>query len=72
MDVLEIAYGRYLDDHQDLYVERLAKAVAIQSVSALASKRPDTIRMVKETAKVSFVHQKVIWLVVVSFKDRQL
>jgi len=37
----------YLQQHNDLYVERLKKWVAIQSVSSSAVKRDETIRMVK-------------------------
>jgi nonspecific dipeptidase len=42
---------KYIDDHQDLYVQRLADAVAIQSVSAWPEKRQDIGTMVKLVAK---------------------
>ena len=44
---------RYIDDHQDLYVERLKEAVAIQSVSAWPEKRDEIVKMVKHVAGVS-------------------
>ena len=44
---------RYIDNHEELYVERLREVVAIKSVSAWPDKRPEVIRQVKHTAKVS-------------------
>ncbi|XP_077994507.1 cytosolic non-specific dipeptidase-like [Glandiceps talaboti] len=41
----------YIDDHQDLYVQRLKEAVAIQSVSAWPEKRPEIVRQVEEVKK---------------------
>uniref|UniRef100_A0ABM0H1L6 Cytosolic non-specific dipeptidase-like n=1 Tax=Saccoglossus kowalevskii TaxID=10224 RepID=A0ABM0H1L6_SACKO len=41
----------YIDEHQDLYVERLKDAVAIQSVSAWPEKRPEIKKMVESVAK---------------------
>jgi len=38
---------KHVDQNQDLYIKRLADAVAVQSVSAEFEKRPETIRMVK-------------------------
>uniref|UniRef100_UPI00358F2221 cytosolic non-specific dipeptidase n=1 Tax=Myxine glutinosa TaxID=7769 RepID=UPI00358F2221 len=38
---------RYIDDHQDRYVQRLAEWVAIESVSAEPGKRSEVVRMVK-------------------------
>lgn len=40
---------KYIDDNQDLYIKRLSDVVAIESVSALAEKRNDVIKMVKYT-----------------------
>ncbi|XP_078543945.1 cytosolic non-specific dipeptidase isoform X2 [Lissotriton helveticus] len=42
---------KYVDEHQDLYVKRLAEWVAIQSVSALPEKRNETKRMMEVAAK---------------------
>ena len=44
---------RYIDEHQDLYVQRLREAVAIQSVSAWPEKRGEIVKMVKHVAEVS-------------------
>lgn len=44
---------RYIDSNQDLYVKRLADAVAIQSVSGLPEKRDEVVKMVKSVAKVT-------------------
>ena len=44
--------SRYIDDHQELYVERLKNAVAIQSVSAWPEKRDEIVKMVKHVASV--------------------
>ena len=41
----------YVDENQNLYVERLSEVVAIQSVSAFAEKRDEVIRQVKHTEK---------------------
>ncbi|XP_033646063.1 cytosolic non-specific dipeptidase-like [Asterias rubens] len=41
----------YIDAHQDEYVERLATAVAIQSVSAWPEKRSEIKRMIEVVAK---------------------
>ncbi|XP_064635437.1 cytosolic non-specific dipeptidase-like [Lineus longissimus] len=41
----------YIEGNQDLYVQRLADAVAIQSVSSWPEKRPEIVRQVKEVAK---------------------
>lgn len=43
---------KYIDDHEDLYIERLAEVVAIPSVSAWTNTRPDCIKQVHHTAKV--------------------
>ncbi|XP_044282436.1 cytosolic non-specific dipeptidase isoform X1 [Varanus komodoensis] len=48
--VLETLF-EYVDKHQDLYVERLAQWVAIQSVSAWAEKRGEVKRMMEVAAK---------------------
>lgn len=45
------AIYKYIDEHEDLYIKRLAEAVAIRSVSCWAETRPDTIRMVQLVAK---------------------
>ncbi|KAI6075283.1 Cytosolic non-specific dipeptidase [Aix galericulata] len=42
---------KYIDDHQDLYVKRLAEWVAIQSVSAWPEKRGEIKRMMEVAAK---------------------
>ena len=42
----------YIDQHEGVYIKRLANAVAIQSVSSWVDHRDDVIKMVKETAKV--------------------
>lgn len=42
---------KYVDEHQDLYVKRLADWVAIQSVSAWPEKRNETKRMMEVAAK---------------------
>ncbi|XP_068003668.1 cytosolic non-specific dipeptidase [Melanerpes formicivorus] len=42
---------KYIDEHQDLYIERLAQWVAIQSVSAWPEKRPEIRRMMEVAAK---------------------
>ncbi|CAK8695363.1 unnamed protein product [Clavelina lepadiformis] len=39
----------YVDNHEDLYVQRLAEAVKIQSVSAAPEKRPEVVRMMEHT-----------------------
>lgn len=41
---------RYIDDHQDLYVERLAETVAIKSVSAWPEVRQEIVKMVHYVA----------------------
>lgn len=42
---------KYIDEHQELYIKRLAEWVAIQSVSAIPEKRDETTAMVKFVAK---------------------
>lgn len=42
---------KYVDEHQDVYIKRLADSVAIQSVSAWPEHRPECRRMVETTAK---------------------
>uniref|UniRef100_K7F4Y3 Cytosolic non-specific dipeptidase n=2 Tax=Pelodiscus sinensis TaxID=13735 RepID=K7F4Y3_PELSI len=42
---------QYIDEHQDLYVERLAQWVAIQSVSAWPEKRQEIKQMMEVAAK---------------------
>ncbi|XP_077599323.1 cytosolic non-specific dipeptidase [Stigmatopora nigra] len=42
---------KYVDEHQDLYVERLAKWVAVQSVSAWPHKRDEIKKMMEMGAK---------------------
>ncbi|XP_059900327.1 cytosolic non-specific dipeptidase-like [Gadus macrocephalus] len=42
---------KYLDEHQDLYVERLAEWVAVQSVSAWPEKRGEIKKMMDIAAK---------------------
>ncbi|XP_030645064.1 cytosolic non-specific dipeptidase-like isoform X2 [Chanos chanos] len=42
---------KYVDDHQDQYVERLAQWVAIQSVSAWPEKRGEIKKMIEMAAK---------------------
>uniref|UniRef100_A0AAY4EKA5 Cytosolic non-specific dipeptidase n=1 Tax=Denticeps clupeoides TaxID=299321 RepID=A0AAY4EKA5_9TELE len=42
---------KYVDEHQDLYVERLAQWVAVQSVSAWPEKRGETKKMIEMAAK---------------------
>ncbi|XP_070562901.1 cytosolic non-specific dipeptidase-like [Ptychodera flava] len=41
----------YIDEHQELYVQRLKEAVAIQSVSAWPEKRPEIVKQVHEVKK---------------------
>jgi len=41
----------YIDSHQDLYVKRLAEAVAIRSVSCWPETRPEVVKMVHHVAK---------------------
>lgn len=41
------AIFKHIDDHQELYIKRLADAVAVQSVSSDYDRRPETIEMVK-------------------------
>ncbi|NWJ00881.1 CNDP2 dipeptidase, partial [Crypturellus undulatus] len=50
MSALETLF-KYIDDHQDLYVERLAQWVAIQSVSAWPEKRAEIRHMMEVAAK---------------------
>ncbi|KAM9166638.1 cytosolic non-specific dipeptidase isoform 1-T1 [Pangshura tecta] len=50
MSVLERLF-QYIDEHQDLYVQRLAQWVAIQSVSAWPEKRDEIKRMMEVAAK---------------------
>nr|XP_042716355.1 cytosolic non-specific dipeptidase isoform X3 [Chrysemys picta bellii] len=50
MSVLERLF-QYIDEHQDLYVQRLAQWVEIQSVSAWPEKRDDIKRMMEVAAK---------------------
>ena len=38
---------QYVDEHQDLYVQRLSDVVAIQSVSAWPEKRQEIVRMME-------------------------
>ena len=38
---------KYIDDKQQLYVDRLAEAVSIKSVSAWAKNRDECVKMVK-------------------------
>lgn len=45
------ALFKYVDEHQDLYVKRLAEWVAIQSVSAWPEKRGEIKRMMEVAAK---------------------
>ncbi|XP_069476849.1 cytosolic non-specific dipeptidase-like [Ambystoma mexicanum] len=45
------ALFKYVDEHQDLYVQRLADWVAIQSVSAWPEKRDEIKRMMQVAAK---------------------
>ncbi|KAG7273567.1 hypothetical protein CRUP_019813 [Coryphaenoides rupestris] len=45
------ALFKYLDEHQDLYVERLADWVAVQSVSAWPEKRGEIKKMMEMAAK---------------------
>jgi nonspecific dipeptidase len=42
---------KYIDEHEGVYVKRLADAVAIQSVSCLPEKRTEVVRMVEYIAK---------------------
>uniref|UniRef100_A0A3B4HCJ5 Carnosine dipeptidase 2 n=1 Tax=Pundamilia nyererei TaxID=303518 RepID=A0A3B4HCJ5_9CICH len=42
---------KYVDDHQDLYVQRLAEWVGVQSVSALPEKRGEIKKMMEMAAK---------------------
>uniref|UniRef100_A0A8C4THX0 Cytosolic non-specific dipeptidase n=1 Tax=Erpetoichthys calabaricus TaxID=27687 RepID=A0A8C4THX0_ERPCA len=42
---------KYIDEHQDVYVERLAEWVAVQSVSAWPEKRGEIKRMMQIAAK---------------------
>jgi len=50
---------RYIDEHQSLYIERLAQSVAIQSVSAWPEKRGEIKKQVVEVAEVCFVYKYV-------------
>ncbi|NXN72185.1 CNDP2 dipeptidase, partial [Himantopus himantopus] len=50
MSSLETLF-KYIDEHQDLYVQRLAQWVAIQSVSAWPEKRAEIRRMMEVAAK---------------------
>ncbi|NXU60427.1 CNDP2 dipeptidase, partial [Horornis vulcanius] len=50
MSALETLF-KYIDEHQDLYVQRLAEWVAIQSVSAWPEKRGEIKRMMEVAAK---------------------
>ena len=43
---------RYIDDHQDEYVKRLADVVAIKSVSGWPDHRQEVIKMVENCAEV--------------------
>uniref|UniRef100_A0A667WRF3 Cytosolic non-specific dipeptidase n=1 Tax=Myripristis murdjan TaxID=586833 RepID=A0A667WRF3_9TELE len=45
------ALFKYVDEHQDLYVERLSQWVAVQSVSAWPEKRGEIKRMMEMAAK---------------------
>ncbi|KAI0213340.1 Cytosolic non-specific dipeptidase [Lamellibrachia satsuma] len=42
---------KYIEDHESVYINRLAEWVAIQSVSGLPNKRDEVVRMVKVVAK---------------------
>ncbi|XP_010136271.1 PREDICTED: cytosolic non-specific dipeptidase isoform X2 [Buceros rhinoceros silvestris] len=50
MSALETLF-KYIDDHQELYVQRLAEWVAIQSVSAWPEKRAEIRHMMEVAAK---------------------
>ncbi|NXM33555.1 CNDP2 dipeptidase, partial [Oxyruncus cristatus] len=50
MSALETIF-KYIDEHQDLYVQRLAEWVAIQSVSAWPEKRGEIKRMMEVAAR---------------------
>ncbi|NXR91649.1 CNDP2 dipeptidase, partial [Hypocryptadius cinnamomeus] len=50
MSALETLF-KYIDEHQDLYVQRLAEWVAIQSVSAWPEKRGEIKHMMEVAAK---------------------
>lgn len=45
------AIFEYIENHQELYVQRLAEAVAIRSVSCWVETRPDVVKMVHHVAK---------------------
>jgi len=45
------ALFKYVDEHQDLYVKRLAEWVAVQSVSAWPEKRGEIVKMMEMAAK---------------------
>jgi hypothetical protein len=44
-----LKYHKYIDSHQDVYVERLREAVAIASVSAWPTHRPEVLKMINYT-----------------------
>jgi len=50
MSILQEIF-KYVDEHQEVYVKRLADAVAIQSVSAWPHSRGECIRMMKVTSE---------------------
>jgi len=43
---------RYIDSKQEVFIERLAKAVAIRSVSGCPEERGEVTKMVQYVAKV--------------------
>ena len=45
-------FKRFIDSHQNEFVDNLSKAVEIKSISAQSDTRNDTIFMVKWFAKV--------------------
>lgn len=45
------AIFEYIDNHQDVYIKRLADAVAIRSVSCWPETRPEVVKMVETVAK---------------------
>lgn len=55
---MELFVTRYIEDHESVYINRLAEWVAIQSVSGLPNKRDEVVRMVKVVAKVCIYDKK--------------
>jgi len=50
MSVLDKVFA-YVDDNEELYIQRLADSVAVQSVSAAPEKRGECVKMMEITAK---------------------